>query len=87
VVVWTSVPLVPVTVMVYLCAGCVSAKPPPHAVRAVKAPSEANTRAPSVILRWRRLPGRKSRPMSASAGAASGHAELCRADAVVVDAV
>ena len=59
-------------------------KPPPHAVSAVKAPSDANSRRPSVIQRLRCLPGRKSNPIIASAGAASGHQGPLLADAVMV---
>lgn len=62
-------------------------KPPPHAVRAVNALNETNSRRPSVIRRLRRLPGRKSRPVSASAGAPSGQPESLRATDAVVAAV
>jgi len=84
---WVSAPLVPVTVIVYVCAGGVRENPPPHPVRVAIAPRNANSSSAIVIQRLRRLPGTKSRLTIANAGAASGQPKLRLAAAAVVVAV
>lgn len=75
-VVWVTLPLVPVTVTLKLLAVLGNSYPPPHPVSAVTAPSEATSSTASVIQRLRRFPDAKSSPNSGSVVAASGHVEL-----------